>query len=263
MAFSYNAINLKVGCHTMPLTDTKIRALKPNARLAKHGDGGGLLLIINPNGSKLWRVVYRVNGKQKQLSFGAWPDVSLAAARSMRDTARKLLAQGIDPSVQKRQDRAEKERIDLNTFEALANEFIAKNCREGKSDATLSKKRWLISLASTDLGKKPITEISAADILVPLRRAEARGNYETARRLRAVISQIFRYAIATARAENDLTFGLKGAITAPKVAHRAAVTDWDNFTKLLSAIWAYNGTPETCAALKLMALLYPHPGELR
>ncbi|WP_444551241.1 tyrosine-type recombinase/integrase [Brucella vulpis] len=150
-----------------------------------------------------------------------------------------------------------------DSFTALADELLDKNAREGKSAATLGKKRWLVSLAISDLGDKQITEVSATDILVPLRRVEAQGNYETARRLRAVISQIFRYAIATARAENDPTFGLRGAIIAPKVTHQAAVTDWTLFAKLLKSIWAYQGTLETCAALKLMALLYPRPGELR
>lgn len=135
--------------------------------------------------------------------------------------------------------------------------------RDGRADATLTKKRWLISLARADLGHRPIADITAADVLVPLRRVEGLGNYETARRLRAVIGQVFRYAIATARAENDPTFGLRGALTTPTVTHRAAVTDWKAFAGLLRAIWDYEGAPETRAALKLMALLYPRPGELR
>lgn len=247
----------------MPLNDARIRALKPSAKPTKHGDAGGLLLVVNPTGSKLWRMVYRFEGKQKQLSFGTWPEVSLAEARAARDAARKLLASGIDPSSKKKEEKVARERLVTDSFTALADELLDKNAREGKSVATLGKKRWLISLAISHLGNKQITEISATDILVPLRRVEAQGNYETARRLRAVISQVFRYAIATARAENDPTFGLRGAIIAPKVTHQAAITDWANFTKLLKSIWTYSGTPETCAALKLMALLYPRPGELR
>lgn len=249
--------------NTMPLNDTRIRALKPSVKPTKHGDSGGLLLVVNPTGSKLWRMVYRFEGKQKQLSFGTWPDVSLAEARTARDAARKILASGIDPSSKKKEEKVARERLVTDSFTALADELLDKNAREGKSAATLGKKRWLVSLAISDLGDKQITEISATDILVPLRRVEAQGNYETARRLRAVISQVFRYAIATARAENDPTFGLRGAIIAPKVTHQAAVTDWTVFTKLLKSIWAYQGTLETCAALKLMALLYPRPGELR
>ncbi|WP_306402385.1 tyrosine-type recombinase/integrase [Pseudochrobactrum saccharolyticum] len=251
------------GAIAMPLNDARIRALKPSAKPTKHGDAGGLLLVVNPTGSKLWRMVYRFEGKQKQLSFGTWPEVSLAEARAARDAARKLLASEVDPSAKKREDKAARERLITDSFSALAEELLDKNEREGKSAATLNKKRWLISLATSDLGAKQIIEISASDILIPLRRIEAQGNYETARRLRAVISQVFRYAIATARAENDPTFGLRGAIIAPKVTHQAAVTDWNVFAKLLKSIWAYTGTLETCAALKLMALLYPRPGELR
>jgi integrase len=247
----------------MPLTDARIRALKPTPKATKHGDSGGLLLVVNPNGSKLWRMVYRFDGKQKQLAFGAWPDVSLGDARSCRDEARKLLAAGVDPSARKKEDKAERVRAATSSFSSLAEEFLAKNEREGKAEVTTDKKRWLLSLAAGDIGAKQITEITAADILVPLRRVEAAGNFETARRLRAFIGQVFRFAIATARAENDPTFGLRGALIAPKVTHQAALTEWDTFTKLLKKIWAYEGTVETIAALKLMALLYPRPGELR
>lgn len=220
------------------------------------------MLVVNPNGSKLWRMVYRYGGKQKQLAFTAWPDVSLAQARAHRDAARKLLADDVDPS-HKKQDRIAKAEASANTFETLAEEFLEKERREGKSEATHNKKRWLIGLALKDLQSKPIGEIDAADILLPLRRVEALGNYETARRLRAVISQVFRYWIATARVSNDPTFGLRGAIIAPKVAHRAALTEWDSFSKLIESIWAYSGSIETRTAMKLMALLYPRPGELR
>jgi integrase len=247
----------------MPLTDTKIRALKPSEKPTKHGDGGGLLLVVNPNGSKLWRMVYRYGGKQKQLAFGGWPDVSLAQARAHRDEARKLLADHVDPSQKKKLDKIAKADAATNSFEALAEEFLQKNNREGKSAATMNKKRWLIGLALKDLQSKPIGEIDATDILVPLRRIEALGNYETARRLRAVISQVFRYGIATARVSNDPTFGLRGAIIAPKITHRAALTEWESFSKLIESIWAYTGSTETRTAMKLMALLYPRPGELR
>lgn len=247
----------------MPLNDARIRALKPSGRPTKHGDSGGLLLVVNPNGSKLWRVVFRYAGKQKQLALGAWPEVSLAQARALRDEARRLLADNIDPSQRKRQEKIAKAEAQANTFAALADEFLEKNVREGKSDATISKKRWLVSLAVRDLGARPLAEIDAAAVLITLRRVEAAGNLETARRLRAVISQVFRYGIATARISYDPTFGLRGAIAAPHVTHRAAITDWAPFTKLVRQIWAYSGTPETRAAMQLMVLLYPRPGELR
>lgn len=247
----------------MPLSDTQLRALKRIERPAKLSDGGGLHVLVTPQGSKLWRLAYRFDGKQKLLALGAYPAVSLAEARARRDGAKRLLATGIDPSVQARQEKLARKAANAITFEAVAAEFLKKTEREGKADATLTKKRWLISLALPDLGVRPITDITAAEILVPLRKVEAQGNYETARRLRAVIGQVFRYAISTAKASNDPTFGLKGALVAPKVTHRAALTDWKQFSALLRALWGYDGTPETRAALKLMALLYPRPGELR
>lgn len=151
--------------------------------------------MVNPNGSKLWRMVYRFEGKQKQLSLGAWPAVSLADARESRDTARKLLATGVDPSEKKKEEKIARARLVNDSFAALAEELLAKSEREGKSATTLGKKRWLVRLALPDLGSLQITDIRASDILVPLRRVEAQGNYETARRLRAVISQVFRYAV--------------------------------------------------------------------
>lgn len=247
----------------MPLTDTQIRALKPAGSPSKHSDGGGLHLLIPPAGSKLWRLAYRHGGKQKTLALGAYPATSLADARHKRDLAKRLLASGIDPSEQAKLDKIAKSALEANTFAAIADEFLRKTEREGKAAATMTKKRWLIGLATGDLGTRPIAEISAAEILVPLRKVESVGNYETARRLRAVIGQVFRYAIATAKAVNDPTFGLKGALTTPTVTHRTAVTEWTAFEGLLRALWHYEGTPETRAALKLMALLFPRPGELR
>ncbi|WP_323012833.1 tyrosine-type recombinase/integrase [Devosia sp.] len=247
----------------MPLTDTQIKAFRPAEIPTKRSDGGGLHLLITPKGSKLWRWSYRFGGKQKSLAFGAYPVVSLSDARQKRETAKKLLAAGIDPGQQAKQDKAQRLATNANTFEAIADEFLAKVEREGKAEATLVKKRWLLGMAKADLTGRPLAEISAAEILVPLRKVEAQGNYETARRLRAAIGQVFRYAIATARAENDPTFALRGALTSPVVTHRAALVDKKAFGGLLRAVWAYAGTAETRAALQLIALLYPRPGELR
>ena len=247
----------------MALSDTQLRALKPQDRPRKLSDGGGLHVMVTPNGSKLWRLAYRFHGKQKLLALGAYPAVTLGQARGRRDDAKRLLAQGVDPSVQARQDKLDRQALSTNTFELIAEDFLKKTEREGKSEATLLKKRWLIGMANADLGKRPIADITATEILVPLRKVEAKGNYETARRLRAVIGQVFRYAISTAKVSVDPTFGLRGALVAPKVTNRAALTDWKAFAALLRAIWGYEGTPETRAALKLMALLYPRPGELR
>ncbi|QDY99451.1 integrase arm-type DNA-binding domain-containing protein [Nitratireductor mangrovi] len=247
----------------MALSDVQLRSLKPSSTTRKISDGGGLFVQVTPSGSKLWRLAYRYDGKQKLLAFGSYPAVSLADARTRRDNAKRLLASGIDPSSHAKAEKAARRAAVEDTFQAVADEFLGKVEREGKADATLKKKRWLIGLAAADIGRQPISDISAADVLAPLRRVEALGNYETARRLRAVVSQVFRYAIAISKATNDPTFGLRGALVAPKVTNRAALTDWPNFAGLLRAIWCYEGTVETRAALKLMALLYPRPGELR
>lgn len=247
----------------MPLSDAQLRSLKPAPRPSKLSDGGGLHILVTPQGSRLWRLAYRFAGKQKLLALGAYPAVTLGDARTRRDYAKRLLAKGLDPSAESKREKQEKSAAYATTFESIAQEFLAKTEREGKADATLTKKRWLVGIALPDLGKRPIAQITAADVLVPLRKVEALGNYETARRLRAVIGQVFRYAIATSKVSNDPTFGLKGALIAPKVTHRAAPTTWSAFAGLLRAVWGYDGSPETRAALKLMALLYPRPGELR
>ena len=247
----------------MALTDRQIVNLKPTEKSRKFSDGGGLHLFVSPSGGKLWRLAYRYGGKQKLLSFGSYPAVGLADARAKREEAKKQLASDVDPAHWQKLEKQSRADSIVNTFGAIADELLAKNQREGKSTATLSKKQWLVSLALPDLGNRPITEITASEVLVPLRKVEGLGKYETASRLRAVIGQVFRYAIATARAENDPTFGLRGALIAPKATHRAALTDWESFAKLIRAAWVYSGSLETRIALMLMALLYPRPGELR
>ncbi|MCD4512795.1 integrase arm-type DNA-binding domain-containing protein [Brucella pseudogrignonensis] len=247
----------------MALTDTAIKALKPKDKPYKKADSDGLYLRVYPNGSKLWQMAYRFAAKEKSLSFGSYPTVTLAEARKKRDAAKKIIAEGADPGLQAKLAKiAIKTRSD-NSFNAIADEFIGKAKREGLAAVTLKKKEWLLSLARPDIGNRPIAEITAAEILIPLRKVEAEGNYETARRLRSTIGQVFRYAIATARAENDPTFGLRGALTTPTVTHRAAITTKGDLAVLLKAIWAYEGQPDTVNALKLMAYLYPRPGELR
>jgi integrase len=247
----------------MPLNDRQINNLKHSIKALKLSDGGGLYIHLTPQGTKLWRMAYRFNGSQKLLSFGAYPAIGLSEARQKREAAKKLLASDIDPAFQSKQDKIARQTERQNTFATISENFLNKNEREGKANSTLTKKRWLIGLALPDLGIRPINEITAAEILVPLKKVEALGNYETAKRLRAVIGQVFRYAISTAMAENDPTYGLKGALVSPKVTHRAAITNWKAFAGLLRAIGHYEGTIETRAALKLMALLYPRPSELR
>ncbi|WP_043062231.1 tyrosine-type recombinase/integrase [Brucella anthropi] len=247
----------------MALTDTAIKNLKPQNAAKKYSDGGGLHLLVSPTGSKLWRLAYRFNGKQKLLAFGAYPSVSLAEARRRREDAKTLLAAGTDPSEQVKADRRRQRVSSANTFDAIADELLEKFEREGRAETTMIKKRWLLGLIRPAIGSRPIAEITAAEVLEPLRAVEAEGNYETARRMRSTAGQVFRYAIATSRADNDPTGALRGALTTPTVTHHAAITNPQAFGGLLRAVWAYEGTPETKAALQLMAMLYPRPGELR
>jgi hypothetical protein len=202
----------------MSLTDIAVRNAKPGAKPIKLSDGGGLHLLIQPHGAKLWKQAYRINGKQKTLSFGAYPRVSLAEAREARDAARKLIANGVDPAIRRKLDK----QAAANTFRLVAEELLGKYAREGRAPATLTKLRWLLDFAYAAFGERPINQISAPEILLPLRRIEARGNYETARRLRSTCGMVFRYAIATGRAERDPSADLRGALTTPKVTHRAA-----------------------------------------
>jgi integrase len=248
----------------MPLTDIQIRQLTPREKDYKKADGGGLYVQVQRTGSKLWRLRYRFDGKENVLSFGPYPAISLARARELRAETKTLLAEGIDPSAHAKEKKASQIALTEHTFAKIAAELVVKLRKEGKAEITLKKKQWLLNMASDDFGDRPITTISAADILGTLRKVESKGNYETAKRLRSTIGQVFRYAIATARAENDPTYGLRGALIAAKVSHMAAITDRKSYGELIRAIWSYEGgSPSTLAALKLMALLYTRPGELR
>ena len=243
------------------LNDTRVRTIKPCERPIKLSDSGGLYLLIAPHGSKLWRLAYRFGGKQKTLAIGAYPTFTLKAARDKREEAKRLLANGIDPSMQRRLDK--QITSTGNTFKAVAEEVLAKLEKEGRADVTLTKKRWLLDFAYSAFGDRPIAEITALEVLSVLRRVEARGRYETARRLRSTCGTVFRYAIATGRAERDPSADLRGALTSPKVNHRAAIVDPVGIGALLRAIDGYDGLPITRAALRFAPLVFVRPGELR
>jgi len=245
------------------LTDATVRNAKPGRSVVKLSDGGGLQLWIMPTGGKLWCLAYRFGGKQRKLSIGAYPVVSLADARAARDDAKVMMASGDDPSTVKRQRKAAKAEALATTFALVADELLAKKKREGVASATADKLEWLLGLAKADLGLLPVASITAGEVLRVLQPLEAAGKLETAKRLRATIGGVFRYAITTARADNDPTQALKGAIAAPKPRHRAAIIDPVAFGGLLRAIDGFMGQPVTKAALQLMALLACRPGELR
>lgn len=242
----------------MPLSDVRCRNARPGEKLQKLSDAGGLQLWVTPTGSRLWRFAYRFGGKQKLLALGAYPIVSLAAARDARDDAKKVLSAGLDPSHEKKVSESPD-----NSFRVIAEEYLTKLKREGRTEKTISKTTWLLSFAYPSLGDLPIKRIDSAAILKVLREVENRGRHESARRLRSTIGSVFRYAIATVRADSDPTIALHGALIAPKVKSRAAITDPKAFGALLRAVDNYEGQPVTEAALKLMALVFPRPGELR
>jgi integrase len=244
----------------MPLKDITVRNAKARPRPRKLSDGGGLHILIQPTGSKLWRLAYRFAGKQKTLALGAYPTVSLEEARRHRDEAKKLLARSIDPSVQRKADRhAGKD----GTLRAVAEEVIAKLEREGRAQATLTKRRWLLDFAFPAFGDRPVAEITARELLALLRQIEGRELYETARRLRSTCGMVFRYAIATGRAERDPSMDLRGALTTPQVSHRATIVDPIAIGGLLRAIDGFDGQPTTQSALRLAPYVFVRPGELR
>ncbi|PHR92605.1 MAG: integrase [Robiginitomaculum sp.] len=247
----------------MTLSDIQIRNTKPGPKPFKISDSGGLYLLVNPGGSKLWRMKYRFAGKEKLLSFGPYPIISLKQSREHRDAAKALLYNGHDPSTIKREAKHRRTMEAKNSFRVVADEFTEKLRKEGKAEITIKKLEWVLGMANEAFGHRPVNSIKASEILVPLKKLEKAGKHETARRLRSTIGRVIRYAIATARAESDPTFALQGALVTHKVKSHTAITNKEELGELLCAIDASGGYPSTVLGLKLLALLYPRPGELR
>jgi integrase len=247
----------------MALSVVAIKAAKGRAKPYKLTDSNGLYLLVAPSGARYWRMNYRHLGKQKTLAFGVWPDTGLADAREQRDAARKVLARGEDPGEKIKLERIAASVAASNSFKAVADEWLIKVEKEGRSAATMKKLRWLLDFINSSIGRRPIASISAQELLIMLRKMEGKGRYETAKRLRSTCSQIFRYAIATARAERDVAADLRGALIAPQSVHRAAITNADAAGGLLRAIEVFEGHPNTKAALRLLPHVFVRPGELR
>lgn len=247
----------------MRLSHFAITKAKPQDKSFKLADGAGLYLLIEPGGSKLWRFRYRFAGRENMLTFGPFPAVSLGDAREKRDQARKLLASGVDPSERRKQEKREAALKCANTFGVIADEVLSNKEEREAATSTIDKNRWLLKDLAAPLADRPIQEITAAEILELLKRVEKSGRRETARRLRGAIGSVFRYAIVTLRATNDPTLALQGALLAPKVNHRAAITDEKKFGSLLRAIDDYDGWPTLKAALQFTALTFARPGEVR
>ncbi len=247
----------------MPLTDRAIKAAKPKEKAYKLSDEKGLYLQVNNSGSKLFNLKYRFHGKEKKLSLGVYPDVSLQKAREMRDNARSLLADGIDPSAYKKAQKAAHKLTVENSFAAIALEWFETKQKDKTEGYQRRVKRSLEKDLFPRLGELPINEITAPTLLMTLREIEKRGAVETAHRTKQIAGQIFRYAIATGRAERDPTPDLKGALQTAKVRHFTAITEPKEVGRLMVAIEEFQGTPVVKAALKLSALFFCRPGELR
>ena len=247
----------------MALTDTTIRLAKAGETDRKLADEKGLYLLVTATGSKLWRLKYRIDGKEEKLSLGSYPEVGLKEARAKRDEARKTAQTGSDPAVAKREARIAKRVACANTFAAIAEEYIVKLEAEGRADVTVGKTRWLLSKLSPSLGLRPIAEITPHELLVVLKTSERAGQRETARRLRSFASRVFRHAVATARATTDPAQPLKGALVSPAAKHHAAITDPTAFGGLLRAIEGYTGQPVTRLALRFTPHVFQRPGEIR
>ncbi len=247
----------------MPLTDTAIRNAKPADKTRKLYDERGLYLEVSKNGGKWWRLKYRFNGKEKRLSLGVYPDISLKDARDRRDDARKLLANAIDPSEHRKAKKASSAEWAENSFEVVAREWFAKyspNWTAGHGDRII---RRLERDIFPWIGEKPIGAITAPELLSVVQRIEKRGALETAHRALGNCGQVFRYAVATGRAERDPSTDLRGALPPVKVEHFAAVTEPKQVAEMLRAMDGYEGTLTVSCALRLAPLVFVRPVELR
>jgi integrase len=243
----------------MALTDTAIKAAKPATKPYRLFDERGLYLLVDPRGGRLWRLKYRVDGREKLLAIGAYPDLSLAKARERREEARGLLNQQIDPGARKKAERV----AQADTFESIAREWLALQKRGLAEKTFLRKLGWFEDFLFPYLGRHPIAKITVPDLLAALKRIEARGMRETAHRARSTASNVFRYAVATGRAERDITTDLRGALAPVVTTHRAAITVPVQIGQLMRTIYAYRGQRPTEAALKLAPLFFVRPTELR
>ena len=244
------------------LTVVQIQALKPAAKPFKVPDSDGLYLLVQPSGALLWRFRYRCCGIERKLSLGSFPDVSLSQARRKRDEAKGELDDGIDPAEEKRQRRLAAELAAQTTFGLVAEEYIQKMEREGKSPATLKKARWFLELLA-GIAKRPIASVTPHELLDVLKRVERRGHHETALRLRSFAGRVFRYGFATLRTEHNPADILRGALTVPRVKHHAAIIEPKKVGELLRVIEDYKGRPETLHALRIAPHVFLRPGELR
>ena len=247
----------------MPLTDVTVRTSKPREKPYKLADSGGLYLEVTPAGGKRWRWKYRIGGREKLLSMGLYPAVPLVAARARRDDAKKLLASGVDPSVHRQAAKAARAESAAHSFEVVAREWFVKHQSGWAESHSCRVMTRLEKDVFPFIGPRPIAEINAPELLKVFQRIEERGALETAHKARFSCGQVFRYAIATGRAERDISADLRGALPPVRTKHMASVTDPALVGPLLRALHGYQGTFTVRCALRLAPLLFVRPGELR
>ena len=245
----------------MPLTDTLIRTLKAGPRTRKVADARGLYLEVTPAGHRWWRFKYRFQKKEKRMSLGVYPEVSLKEARAGCDAARALLRKGIDPSAERKQRNLAAEARSTNSVEIVAREWYAKRSVNWAASSTRVLRR-LEMYVFPHLGSRPVAEVTAPELLAVLRRVESR-TVETAHRTLRECGQVFRYAIATGRCERDVSADLRGALPAFRGGNFAATLEPARLRTILQAMHAYTGSRTVGAAMRLMPLVFVRPGELR
>ncbi|WP_078085305.1 tyrosine-type recombinase/integrase [Microbulbifer mangrovi] len=245
------------------LSDTKIKQAKAQEKPYKLADQGGLYLLVNPTGSKLWRFNYRYMEKGKTLAIGKYPALTLKRARQLHLEAQSQLAEGRDPAAVKKAEKLARKIAAANSFEHVALEWVTKEFSNKEGRGKQRAKTLLEKRLFPSLGSSPISAISAAQVLDALRPIERAGLLETAHRTKQLASRVFRYAVATARTERDPTVDLRGALKTPETQHRAAITDPREVGPLMLGIHNYQGTRVVQAALKLSPLFLCRPGELR
>ncbi|MEO5334964.1 MAG: tyrosine-type recombinase/integrase [Magnetococcus sp. YQC-5] len=246
----------------MPLSDTAIRNAKPTDKPFKLADSGGMYLLVNQAG-RYFRMDYRFDGKRKTLALGVYPDVGLKLARERRDSARRLLDEGIDPGEHRKVTRVTTVSRMEDSFEAVAREWYARNLAKWVESHADDIIRRLERDVFPWVGARPSKEITAPELLTLLRRIEERGTIETAHRVKSICSRVFRYAIATGRVDRDPAADLRGALAPVVTSHRASITDPGEIGALLRVIDAYKGTFVARCALQLAPMLFVRPGELR
>jgi len=245
------------------LTDSGIKALKSKTKPFKIYDGGGLFMLISPNGAKLWRLKFAFEGKEKLLALGAYPEIGLKDARKRRDDAKEQLANGIDPAFDKKQKKHQAKQQAADSLKVISEEYLEKLEKDVLAKATMVKNHYLAKHLYPDIGNRPVSRIEPYEVLAVLKKIERRGKVETAHRVCSYAARLFRYAIVTGRAKYNPAADLSEGLVVPKVKHRAAILDRQEVGALLRAIAAYSGHFTTKQALRLVPYVFVRPGELR